>query len=255
MPLHDRPRAADSDAAPSARTGDEPFCGASGYSLVGATESSRCPECGRPLVETLRRANFGARGKRFTSAARLFGLPLVHVALGPGPEGKVGRARGYLAVGDIATGVIAVGGIARGFVAVGGLAMGGVALGGASLGLLAAAGGMAVGGTSVGGFAGGGLCAGGMAGGIVAQGGFAAGVYARGGDAIGLHTITHRSQSPTAQQVFSDLEWFFGPTLNSGQAAVLPMLNVGGIALGALTLALLLAAWGSLRRPRTDPFR
>ena len=29
---------------------DEPYCGNCGYLLKGAVESSKCPECGRPLT-------------------------------------------------------------------------------------------------------------------------------------------------------------------------------------------------------------
>lgn len=139
-----------------------PFCGGCGYDLSGVTESSKCPECGRPLVEVLRwpdRAGPHGIGRRYTSPLRVLGMPLVHIALGPGPEGRMGKARGFVAVGDDAMGVIAFGGFARGVVAVGGLGAGVFSFGGLSLGLVGAvgggagAGGFAAGGTSLAGAA------------------------------------------------------------------------------------------------------
>jgi predicted Zn-ribbon and HTH transcriptional regulator len=39
---------------------NEPYCGNCGYVLTGATETSKCPECGRPLVEVLTRNTAGS---------------------------------------------------------------------------------------------------------------------------------------------------------------------------------------------------
>ena len=101
------------------REGDASFCGHCGYALTGATESSKCPECGRPIVETLRRPSFARpRGRRYRSPRRLFGLPLVDVANGPHDDGPRGRARGFVAIGDEARGVIAIGGRAFGGLAI-----------------------------------------------------------------------------------------------------------------------------------------
>jgi hypothetical protein len=89
-------------------------------------------------------------------------LPLVHVAVGGRQAGgryRLGRARGVIALGDVATGLVAVGGVAIGLFSVGGVAVGPVALGAVALGLVAvgavavglfAAGAVAVGLTAVG---------------------------------------------------------------------------------------------------------
>ena len=76
------------------------------------------------------------RGVRKRSERTLWNLPLYDLAIGPDlANGEIrGHARGFFAIGDIATGVFAIGGIARGCVAVGGLACGAVvAIGGAAI--------------------------------------------------------------------------------------------------------------------------
>lgn len=103
----------------------------------------------------------------YKSKRTLFGLPLVHVNIGPG----LCRAKGIIAVGDIAVGVAAVGGLSAGL----------FSLGGVSLGLLLALGGAAVGCCSVGGLAFGLLTWGGLAFGLFSIGGISCGVYAAGG--------------------------------------------------------------------------
>ncbi len=67
---------------------------------------------------TMRRA----RSVRKRSEATILGMPLYDIAMGPNFEtGEIrGHARGFIAVGDIATGVLAMGGVARGVVAFGG---------------------------------------------------------------------------------------------------------------------------------------
>src|SRR5262245_11748699 len=100
----------------AARKPGAPYCSNCGYELTGLTESSRCPECGRPIVEVLTRggAGFMEMGKRYRSKATLFGWPVIDVALGPKNGELRGRARGIIAIGDIATGAIALGGMTRG---------------------------------------------------------------------------------------------------------------------------------------------
>ncbi|MBI4581969.1 MAG: hypothetical protein HY718_19885 [Planctomycetes bacterium] len=148
------------------RAEDEPYCRACGYSLRGLTDSSKCPECGRPIVEVLVRDSFpGARGRRYQSQRRLFGLPLVSIAVGPSGGERMGRPVGIIAIGDLPKGVIAIGGRALGVVAIGGFTMGVFSVGGFALGAAAV---------------------GGFSGGIIAGGGFAVGAYAVGGMVIAV---------------------------------------------------------------------
>jgi hypothetical protein len=95
-------------------------------------------------------------------------LPVVHVAVGGRQADgryRLGRARGVIALGDVATGLVAVGGVAIGLFSVGGVAVGLVALGGVAIGLVA------VGAVAVGWFA-----AGAVAIGLTAMGAVTAGV-------------------------------------------------------------------------------
>jgi predicted RNA-binding Zn-ribbon protein involved in translation (DUF1610 family) len=234
---------------------NEPYCSNCGYVLTNLTQSSKCPECGRPLVEILTRRNaFGEAGKRYRSKATIFGLPLLDIAIGPKNGEMRGKARGFIAIGDIATGWVAVGGIARGGVAIGGVAAGVFAIGGLSLGLVTALGGLAVGGLAAGGMALGGLVAGGGAAGFIAQGGGAIGYYARGGSAWGMHTMpitpqTAGSSSPAAD-VFNALSWYFGGWPPTSGAGMQPLAIIAGVtvAVAALLGLIALLAWRSQRQ-------
>jgi hypothetical protein len=117
-------------------------------------------------------------------------LPLYEISLGsdPGRRQIRGRARGIIAIGDIAFGVIAIGGYARGVVAIGGLAAGLFSFGGLSVGLLSAIGGLAIGGLAFGGAAAGGI----------AVGGSAAGYYVCGVASTGIHAISTTASAPKA---------------------------------------------------------
>lgn len=119
----------------------------------------------------------------FRSRTTLFGLPLVHINLGPGFH----RAKGIIAIGNFAAGVVAIGGLSAGLFSVGAGSLGLLALGGTAAGVLAAGGlafGLlaAVGGAALSlGFA----IGGGAISRYVALGGAAFGRYAAGGMASG----------------------------------------------------------------------
>ena len=128
------------------------------------------------------------------------GIPMVHVNIGVGFY----KAKGIIAIGNIASGVIAIGVIAKGIIAIGSLAIGIFALGALALGLAAVAG-VAVGGIAIGGIAIGYLAIGGVAVGVYALGGYAmamnigVGGYASGKIAIGdqvkgIHTFLIKQQ-------------------------------------------------------------
>jgi hypothetical protein len=187
----------------------DPYCSNCGYSLRGLTESSKCPECGKAIVEVLERDRTIPRGKRYRSRIVLFGLPLVHIALGPHEDEAYGKARGIIAIGDSARGWLAIGGCAFGIIAVGGLAVGVFAIGGLAVGLLALGGG-AIGGAVMGGGAAGAVASGGGAIGYVATGGGAAGYYARGGGVYARHAIDWRRRDPEAIAFFDSWSWFLG---------------------------------------------
>lgn len=130
------------------------------------------------------------QGIRWRSKRSIFGMPLFDVALGPDPSrGEFrGHAKGFFAVGDIATGVVAAGGLAKGWIAFGGLAAGVVAVGGLAGGVFAF-GGLAIGLIAIAGLALGGLACGGVALGLAAFGGVAIGGLAAGGIALGYCAI------------------------------------------------------------------
>lgn len=109
-------------------------------------------------------------GYEYKSERKIRGIPLVHINVGYG----IRKAKGIIAIGNLAEGVIAIGGLSLGIVSIGGLGAGLITLSGLSLGLLLAIGGIAIGSIAVGGFS---L-------GLFAIGGCAIGIYAFGGSAI-----------------------------------------------------------------------
>ena len=154
-----------------------------------------CPECGKPISDralACPHCGLGFAGRRaleYRSQTTLFGLPLVHIVMGPVINPQTGHLR-------YAKGIIAVGPIAVGVVAVGGVAVGGLALGGVAIGLLAAVGGLALGLV---------LALGGVAVGFIAVGGMALGYYAVGGAAFGAYVVGGNRQDPEAVEFFKKL--------------------------------------------------
>lgn len=151
-----------------------------------------CPQCGAPTGRGVQPA-MSHGGYQWRSEAELFGLPLIHIAVGPDPStGRMrGVARGIVAIGDIAVGVLALGGAAFGGVAIGGFSLGLGALGGAAVGVL--------------------LGIGGFATGYAALGGLAIGYYAMGGLALGAHVVGSNVQDPEALEFFRR---FLGPVVD-----------------------------------------
>jgi predicted Ser/Thr protein kinase len=132
-------------------------------------------------------------GYDYRSSTTLFGLPLLHIALGVDPAtGKRRTAKGILAIGDAARGVFAFGGTAMRVFAFGGLAFGVVAFGGLGLGLLGI-GGVALG--LIGGY-------GGVVVAPVALGGLAIGYYAMGGAAWVVHALGGNARDPAARDFY-----------------------------------------------------
>ena len=156
---------------------DRPYCKNCNYPLVGLTSSSRCPECGKPIVEVLVRDSFpgGRAGRRYTSKATVLGLPLVAIASGAYGAEKIGKPVGFIAIGDQPRGVIAIGGFSLGVIAVGGVARGVIAFGGVALGVIAV-GGLTVGALAFGGVA---LCVWGVGGCVFTVAGGVGGVVKR----------------------------------------------------------------------------
>jgi len=136
----------------------------------------------------------------YRSKREIKGIPFVHINVGAGFY----KAKGIIAIGNIATGVVAIGVIAKGIIAIGTFAIGIFALGAFALGLAAVAG-VALGGIAVGGVAIGYLAIGGVALGFYALGGYAmainigvggyaSGKIAVGDQANGIHTFLAKQQ-------------------------------------------------------------
>lgn len=130
-------------------------------------------------------------GYEYISKIRIKGVPLVHINLGLGHG--IRKAKGMIAIGNIAKGVFALGGIAMGLISLGGVSLGLVALGGLALGILLSIGGLSIGSIALGGVAIGLFSIGGLAIGLYSTGGVSFAKYVAKGDyahayiAIGNH--------------------------------------------------------------------
>ena len=106
----------------------------------------------------------------YKSKIKIKGIPLVHINIGFG----IRKAKGIIAIGNIAQGVLAIGGLAMGLLALGGVPLGLISLGGIAIALLLACGGLALAPVAIGG----------VAIGIISIGGLAIGIYSFGGAAL-----------------------------------------------------------------------
>ncbi len=118
----------------------------------------------------------------YKSKRTLFGLPLVHIHLGWG----LCRAKGILAIGNLATGLLSLGALSAGLFSLGGLSLGLLAIGGLAVGVVS------LGGLSIGVYAVGGAALADR----VAIGGFASGHIALGERMRGSLTIPRGSCTP-----------------------------------------------------------
>lgn len=141
----------------------------------------------------------------YKSKKMLFGLPFIHINTGRGFY----RAKGIIAIGNMATGILSFGGISVGVLAMGGLSAGIVSLGGLSLALLLSVGGISVGTIAVGGLAVGIIAVGGAAFGVYSMGGcaiatrIAEGGYAKGVIAVG-DTVNGRIEFPLSEEPMAE---------------------------------------------------
>lgn len=227
----------------------EPYCSNCGHRLTGLVDSSKCPECGRPLVEVLTRR--AAQGRRYRSETTLFGLPLVSIATGPTDTETYGSAKGILAIGDKAKGLIAIGGSAVGIVAIGGRAIGLFACGGLAIGLISSWGGLAIGALASGGVAIGLLAFGGLAVGIMASGGVSLGVYGIGGAPFALYRVGPGASDQQAIDAFRAFGWYFGPVNFGFWNFIQPLIVIFGLLFAAAGAIGLLAI---LRHMRASAF-
>lgn len=161
--------------------------------LVGRTPSAQ-PEQTVSYAARVPQSFFEYKSKRL-----LFGMPLIHINIGHGHIGGIRRAKGVIAIGNVATGMIALGGFSVGLLSFGGVSAGLLSLGGVSLGLLLSVGGLAVGVFAVGGMAVGMYAFGGAA--IASQlavGDYAQGVVAIGNQTNGTICLDHAAASASA---------------------------------------------------------
>ena len=138
--------------------------------------------------------------REFKSRATFLGLPLVHVNIGHRIPGEpLRRAKGWIAIGEVATGFFAFGAFAAGVIAWGGLAFGGLVWAGLGMGLVTFAG------ASIGV-----LATGGVAIGIGALGGLGIGMYVHAAKAIGMYTSTDGATNEAVLAFFQ--QWMpWGP--------------------------------------------
>ncbi len=167
--------------------------------LLGADKQENSQEEATKQSSTKQQTNFNLydeNGKihfEYVSRKRVGKLPLVHINIGLG----IYRAKGVIAIGNIATGILSLGFLSIGVLSFGLLALGLMAFGAFSIGLLVGAGSIAAGFFAFGGVAVGVMSFGGVAIGYISVGGCAIGQYAAGGYAQGFVAIGSTGASGT----------------------------------------------------------
>jgi hypothetical protein len=104
--------------------------------LLSNQSASSAPQ---PAAAPLRKLEAGDVGYQYRSEHELFGMPLVHIAVGlPLVNGRRPGARGLIAIGDSPRGIIAIGSFAVGIIAMGGFSIGLVPIGFLAVGIFPA---------------------------------------------------------------------------------------------------------------------
>ena len=109
----------------------------------------------------------------YKSERKMFGLPLVHINIGWGAK----KAKGVLAIGNIATGILSIGLLSKGILAIGLLSLGVIGIGALSIALLLSIGSIAIGTFAIGA----------LAIGVFALGALAIGMFTTGALSLGTH--------------------------------------------------------------------
>ena len=91
-----------------------------------STEAQACPHCGAPFPA---RPKWTGWGYEWKSAISILGFPLIHIAFGRGPDGRLRVAKGVIAIGQFGVGLITIAQFGVGFLfGLGQLMLGFVAL-------------------------------------------------------------------------------------------------------------------------------
>lgn len=153
-------------------------------------KAATCPKCGYPIkpapdVDRLVRSMW--RGYEWKSKTTIFGLPLIHIAIGRNKEtGKLMGAKGIIAIGQFAIGVITIAQFGIGLLfGLGQFVAGIVAIGQFAPGVLFSLGQFAIGFTAI--------------------GQFAVGDYVRASIGYGNHVWSSRIKDPQAIGYFTNL--------------------------------------------------
>lgn len=147
--------------------------------------------------------NNNSFGFEYVSRIKIKGVPLVHINLGLGHG--IRKAKGIIAIGNIARGVFAFGGLAMGIFSLGALSFGLIGMGAVSLGILLSIGGLSIGACSIGGISIGLFAIGGLSIGLYSIGGCSIGKYVACGDYAYGHIAIGNHVKGTVEVIRSDV--------------------------------------------------